>query len=132
MVKNKNAGKPRNYALEGGVYRFGRSKMYHKKDAYKFLKKKAAKKAAPAKPTFVEKPIGGAKNGGTRMVRVKKLSTTTLPLMRHLRVLQRISLPSTNERSGQVWLLVLWQFYLPEFTKEGELSFSNSYPAVFC
>merc|ERR1712110_1311432 len=72
MVKNKNAGKPRNYALEGGVYRFGRSKMYHKKAAYKFLKKKTAKKAAPAKPTFVEKPIGGAKNGGTRMVRVKK------------------------------------------------------------
>ena len=44
MVKNKNAGKPRNYALEGGVYRFGRSKMYHKKAAYKFLKKKTAKK----------------------------------------------------------------------------------------
>merc|ERR1712203_1218105 len=42
------------------------------KAAYKFLKKKTAKKAAPAKPTFVEKPIGGAKNGGTRMVRVKK------------------------------------------------------------
>merc|ERR1712158_341740 len=47
--------------LEGGVYRFGRSKMYHKKAAYKFLKKKTAKKAAPKKPTFVEKPIGGAK-----------------------------------------------------------------------
>merc|ERR1712141_77904 len=72
MVKNKNAGKPRNYALEGGVYRFGRSKMYHKKATYKFLKKKAATKAAPKKPTFVEKQIGGAKNGGTRMVRVKK------------------------------------------------------------
>merc|ERR1711881_319817 len=72
MVKNKNAGKPRNHGLEGGVYRFGRSKMYHKKAAYKFLKKKTAKKAAPKKPMFVEKPIGGAKNGGTRMVRVKK------------------------------------------------------------
>ena len=46
MVKNKNAGKPRNYALEGGVYRFGRSKMYHKKAAYKFLKKKTAKKVS--------------------------------------------------------------------------------------
>ena len=50
----------------------------------------------------------------------------------HLRVHQRISLPSTSERSGQVWLLVLWQFYSPEFTKGRELSFSNSYPAVFC
>merc|ERR1712243_349067 len=47
MVKNKNAGKPRNYALEGGVHRFSRSKMYHKKAVYKFLKKKTAKKAAP-------------------------------------------------------------------------------------
>ena len=44
MVKNKNVGKPRNYALEGGVYRFSRSKMYHKKAVYKFLKKKTAKK----------------------------------------------------------------------------------------
>merc|ERR1712141_423208 len=42
------------------------------KAAYKFLKKKTAKKAAPKKPMFVEKQIGGAKNGGTRMVRVKK------------------------------------------------------------
>ena len=50
MVKNKNAGKPRNYALESGVYRFGRSKMYHKKATYKFLKKKTAKK--------VSSPIG--------------------------------------------------------------------------
>merc|ERR1712038_24993 len=71
-VKNKNAGKPRNYALEGGVHRFGRSKMYHKKAVYKFLKKKTAKKAAPKKPAFVEKKIGGAKNGGTRMVPTKK------------------------------------------------------------
>jgi len=73
MAKNKNAGKPRNYALECGVYRFGRSKMYHKKAIYKFNKKKAAVKAATAKPVFVEKPVKGAKNGEKRMVRVKRL-----------------------------------------------------------
>ena len=39
MGKNKNAGKPRNYALECGVYRFGKGKMYHKKAIYKFNKK---------------------------------------------------------------------------------------------
>merc|ERR1712029_534496 len=41
-------------------------------------KKKVAKKAADKKPVFVEKKIGGAKNGGTRMVRVNKL-TNDLP-----------------------------------------------------
>ena len=71
--KNKNVGKPRNYALESGVYRFGKSKTYHKKAVYKFLKKKTAKKAVKPAPTFVEKQINGAKNGGKRMVRVKRL-----------------------------------------------------------
>merc|ERR1712058_134846 len=75
MAKNKNKGKPRNYALECGVYRFGKSATYHKKAIYKFTKKKVAKKAADKKPVFVEKKIGGAKNGGTRMVRVNKLPT---------------------------------------------------------
>jgi large subunit ribosomal protein L6e len=73
MGKNKNAGKPRNYALECGVYRFGKGKMYHKKAIYKFNKKAAPVKAATPKPTFVEKPVKGAKNGETRMVRVKRL-----------------------------------------------------------
>merc|ERR1712203_1037649 len=73
MGKNKNAGKPRNYALECGVYRFGKGKMYHKKAIYKFNKKAASVKAATPKPTFVEKPVKGAKNGETRMVRVKRL-----------------------------------------------------------
>jgi len=73
MAKNKNAGKPRNYALECGVYRFGRSKMYHKKAIYKFNKKKAVVKAGAPTPTFIEKPVKGAKNGDTRMVRVKRL-----------------------------------------------------------
>merc|ERR1711881_836578 len=39
----------------------------------KFNKKTAAVKAAAPTPTFVEKPVKGAKNGGTRMVRVKRL-----------------------------------------------------------
>jgi len=78
MAKNKNKGKPRNYALECGVYRFGKSATYHKKAIYKFTKKTVAKKAAEKKPVFVEKKIGGAKNGGTRMVRVNKL-TNDLP-----------------------------------------------------
>merc|ERR1712142_89452 len=51
---------------------------YHKKAIYKFTQKKVAKKAADKKPMFVEKKIGGAKNGGTRMVRVNKL-TNDLP-----------------------------------------------------
>merc|ERR1712228_898700 len=52
----------------------GKSATYRKKAIYKFTKK-VAKKAAPAKePIFVEKKVGGAKNGETRMVRVKKLA----------------------------------------------------------
>ena len=47
MGKNKNAGKPRNYALECGVYRFGKGKMYHKKAIYKFNKKAAPVKVRP-------------------------------------------------------------------------------------
>merc|ERR1711974_525020 len=45
-----------------------------KKAIYKFTKK-VNKKAAPKKAVvFVEKQVGGAKNGGTRMVRAKKLA----------------------------------------------------------
>merc|ERR1719242_2430272 len=73
MAKNKNAGKARNYPLESGVYRFGKSATYHKKAIFKFTKKKVAKKVAEKKSQFIEKKIGGDKNGGTRMVRVKKL-----------------------------------------------------------
>jgi len=73
--KNKNKGKPRNYSLESGVVRFGKSKTYHKKAIYKFLKKKTAKSAAKPAPKFIEKKVNGAKNGGTRMVPSKKLPT---------------------------------------------------------
>jgi large subunit ribosomal protein L6e len=58
MVKNKNAGKSRNYALASGVYRFGKSKTYHKKAIYKFLKKKTVAPAKSKKATFVEKQVG--------------------------------------------------------------------------
>merc|ERR1712025_321666 len=52
----------------------GKGSMYHKKAIYKFTKK-VNKKAAPKKAVvFVEKKVGGAKNGGTRMVRAKKLA----------------------------------------------------------
>merc|ERR1712129_412650 len=74
MGKNKNAGKPRNYALECGVYRFGKGKMYHKKAIYKFNKKAAPVKAADPKPTFVEKPVKGAKKG-KRVVGLKQLAS---------------------------------------------------------
>merc|ERR1712240_542977 len=66
-------GRARNVPLESGVYKYSRSQMYHKKAIYKFAKKKATSKAAAAKkPAFVEKKVGGAKNGGTRKVAVQK------------------------------------------------------------
>jgi len=37
-------GKPRNYDLGNGIYRFSRTRMYHKKAIYKFLGKKSPKK----------------------------------------------------------------------------------------
>ncbi|XP_049767353.1 60S ribosomal protein L6 [Schistocerca cancellata] len=68
----KKRGKPRNYDLGNGVYRFSRARMYHKKALYKFVGKKNEKKVKPKKPTHVEKPIGGEKNGGKRIVLIKK------------------------------------------------------------
>merc|ERR1711890_90300 len=54
---------------------FGKSATYHKKAIFKFRKAKGvAKKATDKKPQFVEKKIGGDKNGGSRMVRVKRLA----------------------------------------------------------
>merc|ERR1712241_729429 len=56
-------GRARNAPLESGVYKYSRSKMYHKKAIYKFTKKTTPKAAAEKKPAFVEKKVGGAKNG---------------------------------------------------------------------
>merc|ERR1739846_91525 len=57
---------------ESGVYKYSRSKMYRKKAIYKFAKKTTPKAAAEKKPAFVEKKVGGAKNGGTRKVASNK------------------------------------------------------------
>ncbi|KAG7205133.1 hypothetical protein KM043_005503 [Ampulex compressa] len=64
--------KPRNYDLGNGVYRFSRTRMYHKKAIYKFINKKTPKTAKPKKPVTIEKQIGGDKNGETRIVLLKK------------------------------------------------------------
>ncbi|KAK2579700.1 hypothetical protein KPH14_011047 [Odynerus spinipes] len=68
----KKHGRPRNYDLGNGVYRFSRSRMYHKKAVYKFLGKKTPRTVKPKKPVTVEKEIGGDKNGEKRVVLLKK------------------------------------------------------------
>ncbi|XP_058791081.1 large ribosomal subunit protein eL6 [Phymastichus coffea] len=72
VAGDKKVGKPRNYDLGNGVYRFSRSRMYHKKAVYKFVGKKTPKKEVPKKLVSIEKKIGGEKNGGTRIVLLKK------------------------------------------------------------
>ena len=42
--EKKKRCRPRNYDLGNGVYRFSRSRMYHKKALYKFIGKKTEKK----------------------------------------------------------------------------------------
>ncbi|KAF7996926.1 hypothetical protein HCN44_002572 [Aphidius gifuensis] len=68
----KTRGQPRNYDLGNGVYRFSRTRMYHKKALYKFVGKKNPKAEKPKKPLTVVKPINGEKNGSTRTVRLLK------------------------------------------------------------
>ncbi|XP_063989536.1 large ribosomal subunit protein eL6-like isoform X2 [Diachasmimorpha longicaudata] len=65
-------GRPRNYDLGNGIYRFSRTRMFHKKAVYKFLDKKTPKTVKPKKPVTIEKKINGEKNGGTRIVRLQK------------------------------------------------------------
>ena len=42
-AKKASKPKPRNYDLGNGVYRFSRTRMFHKKAIYKFLNKKTPK-----------------------------------------------------------------------------------------
>ncbi|XP_076231831.1 ribosomal protein L6 [Calliopsis andreniformis] len=70
--KKKGAIRPRNYDLGNGVYRFSRTRMFHKKAIYKFLGKKTPKTVKPKKPVTIEKEISGDKNGEKRIVLLKK------------------------------------------------------------
>jgi hypothetical protein len=49
----KSKHKPRNYNLGNGVYRFSRSRMYHKKALYKFVAKKTPKPVSRTNDTFL-------------------------------------------------------------------------------
>ncbi|KAE8746946.1 hypothetical protein FOCC_FOCC006366 [Frankliniella occidentalis] len=73
-----------NANLSNGVYRFSRSRQYHKKALWKFMGKKTAKTVKPQKPRTVEKPIGGDKNGGKRVVLIKK-RTSAYPTANRIR-----------------------------------------------
>ncbi|CAD1479877.1 unnamed protein product [Heterotrigona itama] len=72
--KSRKGGRirPRNYNLGNGVYRFSRTRMFHKKAIYKFIDKKTPKTVKPKKPVTIEKKISGDKNGEKRIVLLKK------------------------------------------------------------
>jgi len=116
-VKKVKPGKARNYQLPSGVWRFSRSRMYHKTAQYKFVKKDdkgnvIKQQAQPKKaqlPKYAEKPIGGEKNGAKRSVRIRKLpkiysveakkklrrTTRKLPFYKHKRSLRKSITPGT-------------------------------------
>ncbi|KAK5638994.1 hypothetical protein RI129_013289 [Pyrocoelia pectoralis] len=68
----KKSKKPRNYDLGNGIYRFSKTRMFHKKAQYLFKGKKTKPTKKPRKPLTIEKTIGGEKNGGKRVVLLRK------------------------------------------------------------
>ena len=80
--KTKPRTKPRNYVLGGsGIMRFSGPRMYKKKALHRANLKKAREERKKAEKPKVEKTIkkeiGGEKNGGHRIVRVKRMVSTT-------------------------------------------------------
>ncbi|XP_002731336.1 large ribosomal subunit protein eL6-like [Saccoglossus kowalevskii] len=69
--KRKRPHSSRNSMLSGGISRYGRAAMYARTATYK-KKWTVVKKEKAASPKFIEKQIGGDKNGGKRQVRVKR------------------------------------------------------------
>ncbi|XP_003385849.1 PREDICTED: 60S ribosomal protein L6-like isoform X2 [Amphimedon queenslandica] len=70
----KHRGKrhtPRNWLLPGGFWRYGRCAMYRRRGNY--LKKNLNTEKKVEKRTYFKiKPVGGEKNGGKRMILLKK------------------------------------------------------------
>jgi len=65
---------PRNWEMGNtGLMRFSRCAMYRRRAIYKKKRVATAKKPQEKKPTFVEKQIGGEKNGGKRRVPIHRL-----------------------------------------------------------
>jgi len=117
--KVKRGKKPtgRNVQLPCGIYRFSRGRVYHKTAHHRHIKKNdkhtiirsGPKARKPKKPLYVEKPIGGEKNGGKRMVRTRKLpkgyaverkpkarrTTVKVPFYKHKRNLRSTITPGT-------------------------------------
>lgn len=71
------AGKPSkfrkavNYDLGGGIMRYSRNQQYNRKALWRQKASLKPKVAVPKKPIVAVKKIGGAKNGGERVVRLQ-------------------------------------------------------------
>ena len=70
--KEKKPHAPRNWKIPGGVWRFSQSTMFSRRRIYKIKRTTTPKEKSKRKPKTIVKPIGGEKNGGTRVVKLKK------------------------------------------------------------